>query len=193
MTTRRSLKRLALGLAAVATVAAFATSALAAQKDGKGARLHIDAEFDSVLDFAGNERCQYPFLLVLGKGTAKGTHLSSHSTATAEECSDELVKPGFFVVHGMGTFTTPNGDTLYLDYHEESNAPDFTQDPCDCVLYDSGTFTVVGGTGRFDGATRSGTISAVVPIFFDPFDPVYPLKAHVTAQYDGTITLAGGA
>jgi hypothetical protein len=193
---RRGLRgALALALAAAATTAIWAVGgALAAGPPGepsdKGARLHIDAEFNSYLEFAGNERCHPPLLLVIGVGTAKGTHLSSRSTATAEECSDDQIRPGFFVVHGMGTFKTPNGDELYLDYHETSNAPDFTVDPCDCVLYDEGTFTVVGGTGRFAGATGSGSISAVVPIYFDFADPVHPLKAHVTAQYEGTIRLA---
>ena len=193
----RSSRRFTLVFAAVATLASLAAigvaGAFAAGAPGdKGARLHIDAEFNSYLDFAGNERCHPPLLLVIGVGTAKGTHLSSRSTATAEECSDDQINPGFFVVHGMGTFKTPNGDELYLDYHETSNAPDFTVDPCDCVLHDRGTFTVVGGTGRFAGATGSGSISAEVPIFFDFTDPVHPLKAHVTAQYEGTIRLAGG-
>jgi hypothetical protein len=191
MTTRRSLRRLALVLAAAAAVAGFATAALAAQK-GEGARLHIVAEFDSYLAFEGNERCDpTKLLLVIGVGSAKGTHLSSHSTATAEECSDAQTEPGKFHVHGMGTFTTPNGDTLYLDYHETSNAPvfDSTGACISCVLIDEGTFTVVGGTGRFAGATGSGSISAVVPIFYDPTDPVHRLKAHVSAEYDGTIRL----
>jgi hypothetical protein len=192
MTTRRSLKRLAFLFAAGVTVAAFAATALAGKPEDKGARLHIDANFESYLDFAGNARCNPPLLLVIGVGTAKGTHLSSHSSATAEECSDDQTEPGSFLVHGMGTFTTPNGDTLYLDYHEKSNAPDFSADPCDCVLYDNGTFTVVGGTGRFAGATGSGTISAVVPIYYDFTDPIHPLKAHVSAQYDGTIRLGNG-
>jgi hypothetical protein len=190
MTTRRSLKRLVLVLAAIATVAAFTTTALAAKKEDKGARLHIDAEFSSYLAFEGNARCQPPLLLVIGIGTAKGTHLSSHSAATAEECSDAESEPGKFHVHGIGTFTAPNGDTLYLDYLETSNAPVF--DPVtgaciSCVLIDEGTFTVVGGTGRFAGATGGGSISAVVPIYYDFTDPIHPLKAHVTAEYDGTI------
>ena len=181
--TKGIWRQLAVVIALTAIVGVSASVAPAGSPGG--ARLHIDAEFDSVLDFGGNARCQYPFLLVLGQGTAKGTHLSSHSTATAEECSDDRIRPGFFVVHGMGTFTTPNGDQLFLDYHETSNAPDFSVTPCACVLYDKGTFTVVGGTGRFAEATGSGTISAVVPIFYDAATGL--LRAHVTAEYDGTI------
>lgn len=57
---------------------------------------------------------------------------------------------------GTGTVTAANGDAVYLTYSGTFDAPD----PLPTWNAMTGTYTVTGGTGRFEGATGSGAISA---------------------------------
>jgi hypothetical protein len=70
------------------------------------------------------------------------------------------------------TMTAANGDKLY---GELTSSGSFDQDG---NLVIEGDYQFVGGTGRFEGATGSGTIDAVA--FLSPGFPF-------VGQFDGTI------
>jgi hypothetical protein len=178
---RISLRLCAALLGAVALAGLYTAAGTPAMDKDRPQPLHIDGRFHTLL-VPPTADCPLPFLLVNGSGEARGSVIG-RATATATECSDPVIQPGTFVVHGKGVFTTHNGDQLFLEYFETSNAPDFSvPNP---VLFDSGHFVVQGGTGRFEGATGGGHIEAVVTISFA--NGVF--SADVVAEYDGTITL----
>jgi hypothetical protein len=76
--------------------------------------------------------------------------------------------------HGMGsvTLTAANGDELTFDYVGVLDANTGAGD---------GTFTFVGGTGRFAGATGEGTFHAVI-------DLSYPVAQPMTVVLDGQVS-----
>ncbi len=65
---------------------------------------------------------------------------------------------------GSSTWTTANGDQLYVETEQ-----DFLPDGVNV-----GPYTIVGGTGRFVDVTGSGTLVTIA-----------------TVNSDGTVTLAG--
>lgn len=91
----------------------------------------------------------YPFfyISVTGHGNA------SHMGATTAVTDNQVVN----VIDGSATatytFTGANGDTVVLDMIFQT-----TFLPNNAVTFD-GTYTVTGGTGRFDGATGSGHLA----------------------------------
>jgi uncharacterized membrane protein YgcG len=170
--------------AAIVVVAAATSAAGAAAGRDHPRQFHIEATFQSVLTTDAPVLFQScDALLVKANGTARGTLLSGHATTYAEECTIPDYAGGHFYVHGLGTFTAPDGSMLSIEYHEDAPVPDFvTGTP----FHDEGTFVVTGGTGRFAGATGSGTLIADGAI-----DPV-TYVANVSASYDGVIQLADG-
>lgn len=79
-----------------------------------------------------------------------------------------------FAINGTLTLTAANGDEPFVQYHATTPYPDATG-----AIHPVGTFTIVGGTGRFAGATGGGTLAAVANV-------KYPAT---TATLDGTIDL----
>lgn len=119
--------------------------------------------------------------MVINEGGGTGTHLGNF-THYFEFCCDfiEGYYPGG---HMSAYFTAANGDMLYvscagqvlngrLDYH-----------PADVNSYFKDPFVILGGTGRFEGATGSG--------FTDDYNrDSYPENSF--HHWSGTITLVKG-
>jgi hypothetical protein len=171
----------------------------------------IHATFESAPNFGGSADCPVSSgaVLVEGRGTATGTFGPYGSAiGTAQECSSGVFFPvgpppqlgtcdnippntTYFDVTGKGTYMTPDGSVMYLEYHEHSESP-FNPDGSirtpPFTLHDCGTWTINGSlsTGIFHGATGSGGITAFVPVRLDFSAPVF-------ADYIGTMTLVGGA
>jgi len=106
-------------------------------------------------------------------------------------CNNIPPNTTYFDVTGKGTYMTPDGSVMYLEYHEHSESP-FNPDGSirtpPFTLHDCGVWTINGNlsTGIFHGATGSGGITAFVPVRPDFSAPVF-------ADYIGTMTLADGA
>jgi len=125
----------------------------------------FDTTFQSVLDF--------PLLHVTVSGQGNASHLGN----TTAVSNDELVN----LLSGAGTatfvLTGANGDTVTI-----STSFQVTQVAGGVTF--AGTYTVTGGTGRFDGATGSGAASGSA-IFTGPTDGVGSFAL------DGTISSPG--
>jgi hypothetical protein len=199
---KRNVLRTGLGVAAIAAAAALSGVAISAKQPPPHAPFNILSVFDSVLLPEGTPDCPVVdqngiptgLLLVQGVGLGSGPRISDHAAGTAQECS--LPVGTEFHVTGKGTYTAPDGSVLYLHYLEVSENP-FTTPPGlppnpQWTLHDRGTWTIDPdlSTGRFHGATGSGTITAEVPIFLD-FN-TGQFSAHVFADYVGTILFAQG-
>jgi hypothetical protein len=153
-------------LAACATAVAFA-AAVPAQAADQGAGASFNASVALTATVVGFDTCG---ILVHASGPATGTHIGSKGSWLDDECVD-------FTGHlvGHGTFTTTNGDMIFVTY--EATTP-----PPDPAIHARGTYTIVGGTGHFAGATGSGTLA------------VDGVPGGLEAvQFDGTISLGLGS
>lgn len=100
------------------------------------------------------------------KATGTATHLG-RTTFETQHCTPL----GDQITGGTETLTAANGDQIFVTY--SGNAPFNlgTSVPGVTVIDMSGPFTIVGGTGRFDGASGSGTMNATV--LFEGLDVQY--------------------
>lgn len=98
-----------------------------------------------------------PFL----RGTLVGTGITTHlgkSQISAMDCI--FPGPGTFTFNsGKLTITAANGDTVTADY---SGMLLLLSGPS--IYSISGSYRVTGGTGRFEGATGSGSLGGTVNI-----------------------------
>jgi hypothetical protein len=73
------------------------------------------------------------------------------SHGTANHCVQGTPKTGLTVTDGILTFMTANGDVLIVSY------PHATISLVDGLFIVDGQFSFTGGTGRFEGASGTGT------------------------------------
>jgi hypothetical protein len=90
---------------------------------------------------------------VLGRSNVDG------HTTTRPDVDDPLCSE---IVTDQVILTAANGDELWL-VNSGEDCLDFSV-PGEVFIRGSGTFQVVGGTGRFDGATGSGTFQVVAEV-----------------------------
>ena len=135
---RRNLRSLALLLAAV-TLLAFAPQSARASVE-KSFHANFITQFESVVEF--------PLLHVTVNSRGQATYMGKTTAFT----DDQLVN----LVDGSGTatytLTSARGDTLVLALVVPVGG---TINVDGGVIF-SGSYTVTGGTGRFNGATGSG-------------------------------------
>lgn len=100
-----------------------------------------------------------------GEGT--GTHMGT----VVEDASWVIVFEGptsGFIESGTATLTAANGDSIKIEVVPGSRVDDFTIDA---------DFNIIGGTGKFEGATglitRTGVFFAAPPDFLGTFDITY--------------------
>lgn len=137
-------------LIGAATVLFLVAMPATAEGGGPGARFHIEVSYASAVFFG--PPCAT--IGVTGDGRARGTHVGTAAWSNSD-CLDFASDPGLIDVTGTATVTAANGDTLGLSYFVQTPSP-----PGSCgVLHHTGTFTIMGGTGRFEGATGSGTVT----------------------------------
>jgi hypothetical protein len=165
--TRSSLWRVVCTtLLMVAVIAA--TTSLSAEPKQIPFRASFDAEFQNTIAF--------PIAHVQVQGTGEA-QLMGRSEAVTE---NELVN----VITGEGTatftLTGANGDTVVLEDTFLSTPPD-----ANGAFTFGGTFEIVGGTGRFAGATGGGTVTGSAQFS--------PSREGGVAEFsfDGTISSPG--
>jgi len=154
---------------AVAAVALSAAATAPAADHGAGARFHVVTNLHTSL--ASDPTCFG--LAVTAAGGVSGTHIGNGDWVSGE-CLDSFSRPGIILVHGHGVITAADGDQLFVDYDVTTPVPDATG-----AIHASGTYTIVGGTGRFAGSTGSGTTVADGNVF----------AFTATDTLDGTIHL----
>jgi hypothetical protein len=131
-------------LASLATALAVATLVLTPRMAHAGDEVPFAAsfitQFDSVVTF--------PLVHISVTGSGRAQHLG----VTTAETSDQVHNLITGAASATYTLTGANGDTVVL-------ALDFQGTSVDGGVTFEGTYIVVGGTGRFAGATGSGSIS----------------------------------
>ncbi len=116
--------------------------------------------------------------IVINEGTGKGTHLGRF-THYFEFCCDFAT--GIYPLnHMVAYFTAANGDILYVACEGQVLSGRLEHHPEDVNSYWRDPFVILGGTGRFEGATGSG--------FTDDYNrDTYPDNSF--HHWRGTITL----
>ena len=97
---------------------------------------------------------------VEGADTGNVTHLG-RVTETYHQCAavNWATGEGWLTENGSLTMTAANGDLLFLSYDGQFVA---TPLPVPTTATGEGNWVITGGTGRFAGATGSGTMSMSV-------------------------------
>lgn len=137
---RRQLASLMLALAATGLLAGTATAAPTPLK-GRFVQSGV---------IAPSAACQGLANTTSGDGQA--THLGR--TGWAGTACVSFGPQGIVVRNGQLTLTAANGDQLFATFAASGGPP-----ASDGSFHLDGTFTVVGGTGRFEGATGGGTFT----------------------------------
>lgn len=108
------------------------------------------------------------FWQTLSSSEGQLTHLGRTQLSTAH-CS---TLEGSAAVNGQATFTAANGDELWATYTGTTVA---WPEPPAMLLVQETEFVVVGGTGRFEGA--SGRLFGMVYATFEGYDdPSWPVE-----------------
>ncbi len=113
-------------------------------------------------------------LLINGSGGGNATHLGKFTASW----DGEIDTTGEFENLIFRTFVAANGDELWSVGSGEGTVPD----PDQFVVEDH---IIIGGTGRFEGATGSFTVERTVFNVAPPFTDLV-----TTGTFDGTIILA---
>jgi hypothetical protein len=158
------MKRFATAAAAATAALAAAVPALAADH-GTGAAFKVRAAYDAIA--TPDAACGG--LRVAASGSAQGTELGNGSW-NDKECA-AFTADGIDITGDL-TLTAANGDELFVEYHATTPFPDATG-----AIHPQGTFSIVGGTGRFETATGGGVLSADANV----------ANPATTATLDGTI------
>ena len=135
---RRRIMCLALSLVSMAAVALRSQAA--------DRQVPFNAAFTTV--FVGDGNFPIARFTVLGQGEA--TPLGAATTAT----TNQLVNLNTGEATATYTFAAANGDTFVVEEKFQS-----TFDQIARRVTFEGTYVVTGGTGRFSGATGSGTLT----------------------------------
>lgn len=109
--------------------------------------------------------------------TGTASHLG-RTLATGEHCTPT----GAQITGGRATLVAANGDEVHLEYAGTVTPVVTAETPIDTVIVAETPYEIVGGTGRFDGATGEGDMT--VELLFKGFEPV-PWPA--TWAWSGTI------
>lgn len=129
----------------------------------------------------------------LSLATGNMTHLGNTSvTSIGCVAIDFSCTSGLKVESNTGTWTAANGDEVYWEMAPACLELDFSCDnplgPYPCRVLAS-TYSITGGTGRFEGASGSGdvhTLNYLVPDTVGPF-PYTTGSIPVTGSFTGTI------
>ena len=102
----------------------------------------------------------------------------SYATGTASHLGQVVLmsahctpEPGVDTIAGEMTLVAANGDEVYISYTGVNGPPD----PVTWILISDVDFVITGGSGRFEGATGGGDMTAFV-LFEGLDDPEWPVS-----------------
>jgi hypothetical protein len=125
-------------LIALASGAITVTHSTLEARDQVPFRAEYDTELEAVVNF--------PLASVFATGEGQATHLGRMVTQSIEETVNLATGEGV----ASYIFSTANGDEIVIEFA-------FSAIPSGASFAVSGTWEITGGTGRFDGASGSGT------------------------------------
>ena len=139
-------------------------------------RFVAKAAGQSIFDFANPSDCAAGF-------TTRGELTSRFPALTAESahCYVPTGPDGGITDGGEIIFRSSNGVEIWATYNLAITAQETIGEP----LYATGTFTIIGGTGRYENATGGGRMRVVIT-----FEGFTDFSWATTATWLGPITFA---
>jgi hypothetical protein len=168
------ISRVRFGVAALVTI--VASTAAAGFSSTTTFRASYDGTFTVVagaLAFTGTGAGTH-----LGSGTVDGSSILVPKAPTA---ACQLPRLAFDLQNDSVTLTSANGDSLFF-----ANSGTDCFDPVTGIIVADATYRIVGGTGRFEGASGSGTVTTVATCA----NPQCTSGTFQDLDFDGTITIA---
>ena len=102
------------------------------------------------------QRCGPNALTIGFEGVGIATHLG-HMEGTGSNCTSfDLTTEAVLIWDGLATFVAADGSSITMSYEGAQDAPVAGRATA------ANTFTVISGTGRFEGAAGSWTSSEVI-------------------------------
>jgi hypothetical protein len=102
------------------------------------------------------QRCGPDALTIGFEGVGIATHLG-HMEGTGSNCTSfDLTTEAVSIWDGLATFVAADGSSITMSYEGAQDAP------VDGRATAANTFTVISGTGRFEGAAGSWTSSELI-------------------------------
>jgi hypothetical protein len=150
---RRIIGSLVASLAVMATVVSVGLTPASAKE-----QVPFKAHLSGSLSFTDESHIQLT-------GTGEASHLGRITNSSTVAIVGPAACEGGFAVQSVETLTAANGDQLTWTVDDEA-CPTATPG----VYRISGAYTVVGGTGRFAGATGQGTIDCLGDFVNGTFD-----------------------
>jgi hypothetical protein len=162
--------RAALTAAAIAFVALTSLAGPLAADAAAGAGVPFKGSVSGIETNSGG----FPFIDIQGTGTGEATHLGRYTY-------DNPHTVNLLTRHGCGTwtFTAANGDTVTASGCGDATVVSGT--PPTAILSIVETGNITGGTGRFDGATGSFTVTRLLD----------GATGQTTGSFTGTISSPG--
>jgi len=102
------------------------------------------------------QRCGPGALTIGFEGVGIATHLGRMEGAGSNCTSFNLTTEAVPIWNGLATFVAADGSSISMTYEGAQDAP------VDGKATAANTFTIVSGTGRFEGATGSWTSSELI-------------------------------
>jgi hypothetical protein len=102
------------------------------------------------------QRCGPNALTIGFEGVGIATHLGRMEGSGSNCTSFNLTTEAVPIWNGLATFVAADGSSISMTYEGAQDAP------VDGKATAANTFTIVSGTGRFEGATGSWTSSEVI-------------------------------
>ena len=166
MTRHHSIARLTLALLAML---ALAGPAAAERQENQEGQVPFKGDIEAVSD----NQVHFPTMSVHITGGGTATHLGRY-TFTLEGSVDLRYGTGV----GSAEFVAANGDSIYTTFVGQGVPTGRT--PTENLVTE--TYTIVGGTGRFDGASGSFTMVRLVDTATE----------ETSGSFEGTLVFAKG-
>jgi hypothetical protein len=132
---------------------------------------------------SGFPNCDPPIFKIFGTAPATGTFIGKEATLeSTEKAAPEPPTYTQNLIDAQAVVTRKNGDKLFIHYGGHSPAPSPDETGIG-HLADDLEFTIEGGTGRFEGASGGGRLTATGDVFYDARPTI------VYSTLEGTITL----
>jgi hypothetical protein len=143
---------------------------------GEEENFHFVAAGPVAYNGEGDNPCA-PGVQITGKADANGDPIGEGASLETTECAMADMENGVNHIDGRAVLTAADGAQIFIHYGGDAPLPNFETGD----LGEDLTWSVTGGSDRFEGATGGGRLHTHGNFY-----------GTVTAEFDGTVTFGPG-